>query len=205
MILIILFGCLILAIAFGIGQFVTTPTHTPKLEQHKLTKLDALVERYLKQDPCDPSSTIDFLMGAESLSDPFTEAREVERQPPQSRDLVPIPRIPFRGEKRPQRERHGDFKELHRHVMDELARAYAVPTHTLLEEKSEGYQIQDLMQKGAITHQEGRQWHEASQNERCPECHKTHYANQRLESVHPMDEPYPMYGESYYALPASAT
>jgi hypothetical protein len=42
----------------------------------KPTKMDFLVEEYMKMDPLDPAATTSFLLQASDLQDPFAEGRE---------------------------------------------------------------------------------------------------------------------------------
>ena len=71
-VIMILSICLIFVVAFGIHQFITTSDYyiTPK----KPTNLDKLIAAYMKRDTCDPTSTINFLLDADNLKNPFDEA-----------------------------------------------------------------------------------------------------------------------------------
>lgn len=78
----------------------------PAPEPEKPTKLDQLIETYMKSDPLDVSATIEFLMEAEVLKDPFVEA-------PRRLDGTPgPPRKPSSAT-----------------IMDDIANVYAVPSH----------------------------------------------------------------------------
>jgi hypothetical protein len=85
MILTILRACLLFVVMFGMYRF--TPTSTPHFSDletrygwkqdessNKPTKLDKLIAAYMKRDTLDPTSTINFLLEADKLTNPFDEA-----------------------------------------------------------------------------------------------------------------------------------
>lgn len=83
------------------------------------TKLGKLIEQYMKQDPLDSSSTINFLMEVDGLEDPFAEASApVIQPPPKPSDAATSAKPPWA----PKREYN---------IKDDLDRAYAVPPYII--------------------------------------------------------------------------
>jgi hypothetical protein len=122
-ILAVLCGSLILTVTFGTHQFVTSIQPTNEQQRIRPTKLDRLIEAYMKSDPADVSATIEFLLGAETLTDPFAEApAPAFNPPPKPSDAA--------TSARPAKFRRGAYD-----VIDDLERSYAmtygVPTFAL--------------------------------------------------------------------------
>ncbi len=130
MILLALVVCLVLIVAFGVRQFVISAPHYSDLESRygwdkesaKPTKLDKLIKAYMAQDALDPTSTINFLIEVDGLEDPFAEALMLP--PPKPKDAATSARPP-----RYQKKNVGNATMYS--VMDDLMRAYSVPTHSL--------------------------------------------------------------------------
>lgn len=138
----------------------------------KPTKLDKLIEEYMAQDTLDPSSTINFLMEADALKDPFADAPEWAQKI---------------EAKRAKRALCKDHQHIMEHVGNDLARAYALNTHYMGSTPSELDHIQHMVVSGFMTVEEGRR-HLDRNMDRCG-CLKC----QGGGVIQPMDEPYPMH------------
>ncbi len=175
----------------GIWLLESGPPHHANLEARygwaedepydKPTKLDKLIEAYMRQDTLDPSATIDFLMKADGLSDPFADApAPVRPPPPKPSDAATSARPPWARTGNEAR-----LQKLHHHAMNDLARAYKVNAHDMGSEPSELNHIQNMVVSGLMTQEEGR-WHLERNMKRCG-CLKCAGGG----IIHPMDAPYP--------------
>ena len=107
------------------------PSHISTTVLQK-TKLDQIIDLYMKADPKDPSATIDFLMAVDACENPY----EVYRKPPPPPERVVFYPPPMPSDSSTSaRPRRQPKPTLMHHVMDDLARSYQmqmmyeVPTH----------------------------------------------------------------------------
>ena len=121
-----------LLLSFGSAYFAYHISHPrPNNNLHatpRVTKLDQIIDLYMKADPKDPSATIDFLMAVDACEDPY----EVYRKPPPERVVFYPPLMPSDSSTSARPRRQPKPTPIH-HVMDDLARSYqmmyGVPTH----------------------------------------------------------------------------
>jgi len=101
-------------------QPVPSPLQTPT------TNLERLIKQYMKRDACDPTSTINFLLEADKLKDPFEEAPILP--PPKPADAATSAKPPC---VQCGKLHKGRSNEEHKSLEDDIMSAFGVPTHYL--------------------------------------------------------------------------